>query len=48
MTEKPQRAKDEPPKTEKTKTGYEVPIPTREEFFKNLAKTAQPNRESDS
>jgi hypothetical protein len=49
MSDKPQPpAKGKAPKTEKTRTGYEVPIPKRDEFFRNLAKTVQPNRETDS
>jgi hypothetical protein len=32
--------KDQP--TQKTKTGYEIPVPTRGEFMRNLEKTAKP------
>jgi len=28
-------------KTQKTPKGYEIPIPTRGEFYKNLAKTVK-------
>jgi hypothetical protein len=38
----PEPVADESPKTEKTKTGYEVPIPKREEFFHNLKKASKP------
>jgi hypothetical protein len=34
-------AKDQQP-TEKTPKGYEVPVPKRSEFFRNLKKIARP------
>jgi hypothetical protein len=33
-------------KTQKTAQGYEMPIPTRGEFFGNLKKTAKPPKRS--
>ena len=33
-------------KTQKTPTGYEIPVPTRGEFFANLKKTAKPPKRS--
>lgn len=32
--------KDQP--TQKTQTGFEIPVPTRGEFMRNLKKTAKP------
>jgi hypothetical protein len=32
--------------TEKTPKGFEVPVPKRGEFFKNLKKIAKPNEPS--
>jgi hypothetical protein len=36
----PKDEKDQP--TEKTPTGYKVPVPKRNEFFGNLKKAARP------
>jgi hypothetical protein len=33
-------------KTQKTPTGYEIPIPTRGEFYANLKKTAKSPKRS--
>jgi hypothetical protein len=33
-------------KTQKTPTGYEIPVPTRGEFYANLKKTAKPPKRS--
>jgi len=35
---------DEP--EQKTPKGYEIPVPMREEFYKNLKKTAKPPKRS--
>ncbi len=35
----------EPVGTEKTETGYEVPIPTRSEFFRNLRRASRSSKE---
>ena len=32
--------------TQKTQKGHEIPVPTREEFEKNLDKVAKPVKES--
>jgi hypothetical protein len=36
------------PKTRKTPKGHEIPVPTREEFERNLDKVAKPLKESPS
>jgi len=36
------RARETDHPTQKTETGYEIPIPTRGEFMRNLKKTAKP------
>lgn len=33
-------------KTQKTPKGHEIPVPTKGEFFKNLAKVVKPKTES--
>ncbi|MEE9202309.1 MAG: hypothetical protein V3U31_03845 [Dehalococcoidia bacterium] len=33
---------DKKTKTQKTPTGYEIPVPTREEVMRDLAKVAKP------
>jgi len=38
----PRKPKKQP--TERTRTGYEVPIPKRGEFFSNLKKVAKPEK----
>jgi hypothetical protein len=41
MSDKPQPpAKDEP--KQKTKTGAEIPVPKRGEFYENLGKASKP------
>lgn len=44
----PEDEKDQQQPTEKTPTGYTVPVPRRRNFFGNLKKTAQPEKPDDA
>jgi hypothetical protein len=42
MSDKPQPPAK--PKPQKTKTGAEIPVPKRGEFYENLGKASKPDR----
>lgn len=45
MPRKPTKLVRDGEPTQRTEKGLEIPIPTRGEFFGNLAKVAKPSRE---